>query len=210
VLGIKKLVSPVTQGLTRTLFPVPWSALDLASDGIVLLDSAGQITEINAEARRLLNCVDGDLSGSDFWDAVLPDVAERHQLATERAIGRLQEHSFVAHSQFEGDWLEYTFKPYPAGYVVNLKDVTPAQRLQRLLAQSEHSNRLLFKSNPNAMWIFDTASLHIIDVNQAAIDFYGISKSNFLALKLGALFPDGSGAAIFSAVHSAGIVGGAS
>jgi PAS domain S-box-containing protein len=205
VLGIKKLVSPATQGLTRNLLPRPWSALDLASDGIVLLDSAGQIAEMNAEARRLLNCIEGDLSGSDFWDAVLPEVAERHQLATERAIGRLQGHSFVAHSQFEGDWLEYTFKPYPAGYVVNLKDVTPAQRLQRLLAQSELSNRLLFKSNPNAMWIFDMASLHFIDVNQAAIDFYGISKSNFLTLKLGALFPDGSGAAIFSAVHSEGV-----
>ena len=186
------------------MLPRPLSALDFARDGIVLLGSAGQIVEMNAEARRLLNCVEGDLSGRDFWDAVLPSVAERHQHSTAHAIGRLHEHSFVAHNQFEGDWLRYTFRPYPGGYVVNLKDVTPVQSLQFLLAESEFTNRLLFKSNPNAMWVFDLASLHVIDVNQAAIDFYGISKTSFLALKMGALFPDGAGAALFSSVRSAG------
>ncbi len=176
----------------------------MARDGIVLLDSAGQIAEMNAEARRLLNCVEADLTGLDFWDAVLPDVAEPHQLATAQAMQRLEEHSFVAHSKFEGDWLEYTFRPCPAGYVVNLKDVTPVQSLQLLLADSEFTNRLLFRSSPNAMWVFDVTSLQVIDVNQAAADFYGISKNNFLSLKVGALFPDGSGAALFSSVRSAG------
>lgn len=57
----------------------------------MLLDRTGQIAEMNAVAKRLLNCVNADLSGLDFWDAVLPDVAERQQLATEDAIGRLLE-----------------------------------------------------------------------------------------------------------------------
>ena len=195
---------PFTHELTCAVSPTLWSALDLAKDGIVLLNSAGQIVKMNAEARRLLNCAHADLSGRDFWDAVLPDVTELHQLATAHAIGRLDEHSFVAHSQFEGDWLEYTFSPYPEGYVVNLKDVASVQSLHFLLAESELTNRLLFKSNPNAMWVFDVASQHVIDVNQSAIDFYGISKNSFLSLHIGALFPDGSGAALFSAVRSAG------
>jgi signal transduction histidine kinase len=186
------------------LLPKAWTALDLVRDGVVLLDSTGQITEMNAVATRLLNCVDADLSGRDFWDAVLPKISDAHQLATARAMQRKEEHSFVAHSQFEGAWLEYTFRRYPAGYVVKLKDVTSVQSLQRLLADSKLANGLLFKSNPNAMWVFDLASLHVIDVNLAAIDFYGISKSRFLALKIGALFPDGSAAALFSSVRSAG------
>lgn len=57
------------------------------------------------------------------------------------------------------------------------------------------------------MWVFDLASLHVIDVKQAAVDFYGISKSIFLTLELGALLPDGSGAALFSPVRSAGTGG---
>ncbi len=204
VLSLKEPLSPFTYGLAGPLPTKSWNTLDLSQDGIVLLSSAGQIMEINAEARRLLNCVDTDLSGYDFWEAVLPSVAEQHQLATVDAIGRMQEHSFVAHSEFEGDWLEYTFRPFPAGYVVNLKDVTSEQSLLNLLAESEFTNDLLFKANPNAMWVFDMTSLQVLAVNQAAVDFYGISKNGFLALKMRALFPDGSGAALFSAVRSAG------
>lgn len=187
--------------------PLPrrsWSVLDFAKDGIVLLDSGGRITEINAEACRLLNCGDADLPGRNFWELVLPNVSELHQPATAKAVERLQEHTFVAHTEFEGDWLEYTFRPHPAGYVVNLKDVTFAQSLQLRLAESEFTNRLMFRANPNAMWIFDMASLQVIDVNKAAINFYRIPKSNFLTLKLGALFPDGSGAALLSSVCEAG------
>ena len=203
VLGIKEPLSLGPHGLAGPLPPKSWNTLDLSQDGIVLLNSAGHIMEINVEARRLLNCVDTDLAGCDFWEAVLPGVAEQHQLATVDATGRLEKHSFVVHSEFEGDWLEYTFRPYPPGYVVNLRDVTPLQSLQLVIAESELANRLLFKSNPNAMWVCDMASLQVLAVNQAAVDFYCISKNNFLTLKAGALFPDGSGAALLSSVRSA-------
>ena len=180
------------------------SSLDLSQDGIVLLDSVGQISEINTQARRLLNCEFADVSGRNFWDVVLPGVAEAHQLATVHATDHLEQHSFVVHREFEGAWLEYSFRPFSAGYVVNLKDVTSTQSLQLALAESESINRVLFKANPNAMWVCDMSTLDLLDVNQAAIDFYGISKANFLALELGALFPDGSGAALFSAARVAG------
>ena len=202
--GPKVLASPSSHGLTGRLAPKSWSTLDLSQDGIVLLDSAGQISEINIHARRLLNCVSADVSERDFWDVVSPSVAEAHQLATVHATDHLEQHSFVVHRAFEGDWLEYSFRPYSAGYVVNLKDVTSVQSLQLALAKSESTNLLLFGANPNAMWIFDLVSERVLAVNQAAVDFYGISKNRFLALKLGALFPDGSGAALFSSVHNAG------
>ena len=203
MLGIKILASPFTHGLKGVLAPKSWSTLDLSQDGIVLLDSAGQITEMNAEARRILNCSTTGFSGLDFWEAVLQAVAELHQVNAVQAMERLERHSFVAHREFEDDWFEYTFRPYSAGYVVDLRDVTAVQSLQLLLAESESTNRLLFKANPNAMWVYDMATFHILDVNQAAVNFYGISKSNFLDLKLGALFPDGSGAALLSSISVA-------
>lgn len=204
MLGKKASASPSTHKLPGLLAPNSWSTLDLSQDGIVLLDSAGQITEINAEARRILNCVDTDSSGLDFWEAVLPAVAELYQVDAVHAMEQLERHSFVAHSEFEGDWFEYTFRPHSAGYVVNLRDVTAERSLQLLLSESESTRRFLFKANPNAMWVYDMATFHILDVNQAALDFYGILKSNFTNLKLGALFPDGSGAALLSSVRVAG------
>lgn len=196
--------SPFTQGLPGLLAPGLGRTLDLIQDGVVLLNSAGQISDINTPARRFLNCMSTDVSARDFWDVVSPNVAEAHQAATVRATDHLEQHSFIVHRVFEGDWLEYTFSPYSAGYVVNLKDVTSVQSLQLALAESESTNRLLFGENPNAMWIFDRVSQRILAVNDAAINFYGISKNSFLALKLGALFPDGSGAALFSSVDNAG------
>ena len=204
VLDFKKLVSPVTRGLTDLLSPKLWNVQNSGRDGIVLLDTAGLIVEMNAEARRFLNCPDVDLSGRDFWDAVLPDVADQHQHATVHATQSLEDHSFITHSEFEGNWLEYIFRPHPAGSVVILRDVTSVQKLQHLLAEGELTNRALFEANPNAMWVFDMASLNVLDVNLAAIYFYRILKKAFLNLKLGALFPDGSDAALFSSVRSAG------
>lgn len=204
MLGIKVLASPFTHRLPGLLMPESWSMLELSQEGIVLLDSAGQIREMNTSARRLLNCESTNVSGCDFWDVVSPNVAEAHELVTVQAIDHLAQHSFIVHREFEGDWLEYTFRPYSAGYVVDLKDVTSVQSLQIKLAESESINLLLFGANPNAMWIFDMVSQRVLAVNQAAVDFYGISRNSFLTLKLGALFPDGSGAALFSSVRNAG------
>ena len=169
-----------------------------------MLDSAGRIVELNAVARRFLNRVDGDFSGRDFWSAVPPGIAELHQLGTVKAMALYKDHVFTERSDFECDWLEYCFRPHSAGYVVNLRDVTHKHELQLLLAKSKHTSLLLFEKNPNAMWIFDMASRRILSVNQAACDFYAIERNRFLELKLGALFPDHSGAALFDSVGKAG------
>ena len=203
MLGIKVPASSLASKPSGLLAPKLGNLLDLSQDGLVLLNSEGQITAMNTEAQRILNCADRDFSGLDFWEAMPPTVAELHQVDAVQAVERLQKHSFVAHRVFEGDWFEYTFKPHSEGCVVNLKEVTAIQSLQCLLAESEFTNRLLFKENPNAMWVYDMATSHILDVNQAAIDFYGILKNNFINLKLGALFPDGSGAALLSSVSVA-------
>jgi diguanylate cyclase (GGDEF)-like protein/PAS domain S-box-containing protein len=44
--------------------------------------------------------------------------------------------------------------------------------------------RLLFQNNPNPMWIFETASLCFLDVNQSTIDVHGYSRDEFLRMKL--------------------------
>jgi signal transduction histidine kinase len=193
-----------TPELTRAFSPHVWTALDLSPDGLLLLDMQGQIVEMNAMARRLLCCADHESSGRDFWDAVLPELADKYQLAMLDAANRQEPYSFVAHSEFEGDTLEYTFRPCPAGSVVSVKDVTPAQGLRLLLADSQSTNQLLFRANPVAMWVCDLATLCVLDANPAAIMFYGMSKRCFLALEVGALFPDGSGAALFSAIRNTG------
>ena len=177
-------------------------ALDLTGEGIALLNEKGQITEINMQALRLLQCTLPDLAGRDFWDAVPEEVSDKHQASTGEALDSSAQHSFVANNTFEDNWLEYTFRHQASGYVVNIRDVTTARKLQFALEASERHNKLIFENNPNPMWVFDAASLRILAVNRASVEFYGIARSKFLGLELGALFPDGEGASILEAIRN--------
>lgn len=173
-----------------------WTPLGLANDGMVRLDARGRITDANARALELLQCTLEAVSGRDFWDAVPEEIAEQHESATTKALQASARHAFVAHQRFEGRWIEYTFRQYASGHVVSLSDVSSTQRLQHLLEDSERYNQLLFDANPTAMWMFDRRSLRILAANQAAINFYGISRNEFVTLRMEALFADGEGAAL--------------
>lgn len=178
-------------------------ALDLSSEGIALLNEHGLIVEINAQALRLLQCTLPTLTGLDFWDAVSDQLGDQHQASTAKALESAAKHAFVAHNKFEDIWLEYTFRRQTSGYVVNIRDVTTAQKLNISLVASERHNKLIFEVNPNPMWVFDAASLRILAVNRAAVEFYGIAHSQFIGLELGSLFPDGEGASILGVIRAA-------
>ena len=57
------------------------------------------------------------------------------------------------------------------------------------LKQSEQLYRLLFENNPLPAWIFDVDSLQFLEVNQAAIEFYGYSRDEFLSMKISDIRP---------------------
>ena len=46
----------------------------------------------------------------------------------------------------------------------------------------EATYRFIFECNPQAMWLFDEDTLAFLDVNRAAIDIYGYSREEFLAM----------------------------
>jgi PAS domain-containing protein len=113
-----KLPEPSAQGLTaRRVGPVElaWGPLDLADEGVVLLDVSGKITETNDRALELLHCTLPAVSGRDFWDAVPEEIAEQHQSATDKAMSSSAYHAFVANQAFEGSWVEYTFRRQRSG-----------------------------------------------------------------------------------------------
>jgi PAS domain S-box-containing protein len=64
-----------------------------------------------------------------------------------------------------------------------------AERVRREQAEadlrlSERQYRLLFQGNPHPMWVFDLEKLSILEVNEAALWFYGFSREEFLGMTL--------------------------
>jgi PAS domain S-box-containing protein len=63
-------------------------------------------------------------------------------------------------------------------------DVTVATRIEEALRKSEAQYRLLFESNPQAMWVYDLTTLRFLAVNDAAVRYYGYSRSEFLEMTI--------------------------
>jgi PAS domain S-box-containing protein len=63
-------------------------------------------------------------------------------------------------------------------------DVTVANRIEEALRKSEAQYRLLFESNPQAMWVYDLTTLRFLAVNDAAVRHYGYSRAEFLDMTI--------------------------
>lgn len=183
------------------------AGLELATQGIVLLDDSGRIAAVNSRAQELIHSSLESLPGADFWDAVPEPISEEHRSAAEQALQATGAHAFVGHHAFENQWVEYSLRQHSRGLVVNLRDVSETQRALLLLQDSEFFNRSLFDANPQAMWLFDADSRRILAANQAANQaaaaFYGFARHQLGGLSLETLFPDGEGAALLRSLPAA-------
>src|SRR5205823_12219383 len=61
---------------------------------------------------------------------------------------------------------------------------TDQKRRQGSSSAETESYRLLFEKNPLPMWVFDLETLRFLDVNDAAVEKYGYSRSEFLSMTL--------------------------
>ena len=194
-------------GDNAALLPLPmrqdWSAADLTLDGILLLDGQSVILDANPRALESLRRPLSAIRGYSLWDVLPQGIPSEHEAAAELALGASQRYTFVSPEHFENSGVEYILRLGAAGYVVNLREAGPAQKYQRLLENSKHCNRLIFEANPNAMWVFDSASREIFAANQAAIQFYGCGREAFMMLQMDALFPKQEGAELLMSLSAA-------
>jgi PAS domain S-box-containing protein len=62
-------------------------------------------------------------------------------------------------------------------------------RAERELRESEDRYRLLFAQNPHPMWVYDRETLEFLEINQAAVQRYGYSREEFLAMRIADIRP---------------------
>jgi len=71
----------------------------------------------------------------------------------------------------------------------SLRTQRQLERSQEQLEISENSHREMFTANPLPMWVYDLETLRFLAVNAAAIDKYGYSREEFLALTIADIRP---------------------
>jgi len=176
------------------------AGLELTSEGIVLLDGDGRVVAFNSGAHALTHSALADMRSADFWEAIPEDVAESHRSAAEQALQENGTHRFVARYSFEDQWVEYCLRKHADGLLVTLRDVSAAHRASRQLRDSESCNQALFDAHPQAMWLFDIGSAHLLAGNKTAAALYGMTQDELAALFAAELFPDGEGAALLASL----------
>ena len=63
-------------------------------------------------------------------------------------------------------------------------DIHEQKEASKKVRESEEKYRQLFMLNPQPMWVFDDASLKILEVNEAAIALYGYTRGEFQTLTI--------------------------
>ncbi|MDP1827566.1 MAG: ATP-binding protein [Polaromonas sp.] len=188
---------PSAQSIAEDAFQ---AALELAADGVILLDGSGRVLALNSHAQALTHSGLGALQGVDFWEALPEAITDRHRGAAELALRSDSRSSFVSHYAFEDQWVEYQLRQQADGMIVNLRDVSAEHHALRSLRESEAGQKTLFDAHPVAMWLYDPASRRLLAANQASAALYGQPLEDAAGRSVEIFFPDGEGAALLDSL----------
>jgi PAS domain S-box-containing protein len=167
-------------------------------DILCILSREGRFLYASPSIERVLGYTPEELQGTGSFAQMHPEDLPSVRATLQDAIEH-PEHTIKTEFRYQkkdGTWkrLELVGQnrlddPDISGLVTNWRDVTDRWRAEEELRRSEKQYRLLFQDNPNPMWVFDLETLAFLEVNESAVQHYGHSREEFLAMKMSDLRP---------------------
>ncbi|HEY3662924.1 MAG TPA: PAS domain S-box protein [Chthoniobacterales bacterium] len=173
--------------------------LNSTGEGIHGVDLEGKITFENPKAVELLGWAKGELIGQPAHATVHhsdPDGRSHSvescpiHVSMEQGKTRRVTNDIFWRKNGRSFHVDYVSAPLRSdegkiiGCIVTFRDNTEQFMSEQRLKLQEQQYRLLFETNPNAMWVFDPKNLQILAINEAATRQYGYSREEFLQLHL--------------------------
>ncbi|MCM2313076.1 MAG: PAS domain S-box protein, partial [Steroidobacteraceae bacterium] len=169
-----------------------------ANDVILLIDSDGKVLDANDRAEQVYGYTRDELLALDVFTLRTPDPAHQavahEQLDTVRRGGSLVFET--THMRKDGTTfpVEVSSRQVVLGeqrYVQSIvRDISDRRVAENRLRESEAQYRLLFRSNPQPMWVYDVETLRFLAVNEAALEHYGYAEPEFLAMTIADIRPE--------------------
>ena len=135
----------------------------------------------------------------DEWKFVVPEDLDAVYGISERQSKGLDQHSVSRNRNYTKDgqilhneWYNSVLHDDSGRLTSVLSlvlDVTARTRVEEVMRASEEQYRLLFESNPLAMWVYDLETLKFLAVNNATVEQYGYAREQFLEMTIEQIRP---------------------
>lgn len=151
-------------------------------DAIFIEDLEGNVLDVNPAACLLHGLTREELIGKNVSELVPREhrdfVVGQTQLIEREVEGlSLRRDGTKIPVAIRSSAIDYMGKP---AILLHVRDITERRQIEQALRESEERYRLLFDSNPQAMWVHDLATRRFIAVNDAALRLYRYSREEFM------------------------------
>lgn len=181
--GVEYIVINPFDRSCETQLPVS-NMLESLNDGFFSVNNQWQVTYWNAHAEKLMKRSRALVIGQNLW-ALYPEAVHR-KFHTE--YHKTMETGISTHFEeylYEEDvWLEVSAHSLKDGLLVYFRDITQRKKNERQLKQAKERYQSLFELSPLPTFVYSSSTLKILDVNEAALDYYGYSREQFLSMSL--------------------------
>lgn len=168
--------------------------IEQASDGIFISNQKGDYLDVNTSATMLTGYTKEELLKLNVRDILIENgiTPEKPAMLTELSNGEvIIDERMMRQKNGNIINVEISSKLLPDGRFQGIiRDITLRKKAEEEIRMSEHKYRLLFNQNPMPMSMISLPQRNFIDVNDAAIEFYGYSKQEFLGMNIKDLRPE--------------------
>jgi len=160
---------------------------DMESDAILLVDAETlELRDANRAAAELYGCTRDELLRMKATDISVEPDETRTAIHGHSGTVRIplrhhrKKDGTVFQVEISSNLLELGGRKM---LLAAIRDITERMRAEEKLRESEERYRLLFEMESDAIVVVDVETLQHLDVNRAAVELYGYSREELLALR---------------------------
>lgn len=184
---LQSVIANLTEGLIISDMQgelLDWNASALEMHGLTSADQSR--FKLSEYARTFeLSTLDGTILPVEDWplSRIFQGAPVRDFEARIRRIGTDWERvfSFGGATVHDANWGQLAF--------VTIDDISEQKNAEEKLRRQEKQYRVLFATYPSPTWVYDAETFAFLAVNDAAVDHYGYSREEFLAMTVQEIRP---------------------
>lgn len=167
--------------------------IEQASDGIFISNAEGRYIDVNSNGIKMSGYEKEELLLLTIYDLMDPVDVDNNPIRREELLSGNVVINERKLKRKDGKLIQVEIsakKLVDGRFLGMVRDITARKIAEEALRVSEEKYRLLFYQNPMPMMMISMPERKYLDVNDAAIEFYGYSKDEFLRMSVMDIRPE--------------------